>query len=109
MVSTSIAARLINANRYVWATHNVPGYVSRAADSPTIALSSVSHDATKVAYRDWLATNYGKAVGARVDWTNVSAREALRLSERMFDAGRVPMGARSDYYRAFNQYIYGGR
>jgi len=30
----------------------------------------------------------------------------MQLSERMFDAADVPQGARDEYYRAFNQYIY---
>jgi hypothetical protein len=31
----------------VWAKHNIPNYVSRGADTPTIALTKEQHDATK--------------------------------------------------------------
>ena len=91
----------------VWASNNVPGYTSRAAGSPTMALSKEAHAATKQVYRDWLTENFGKPVGVKVDWSNISAPEMQGLSERMFDAAKVPQAARANYYREFNQYIYG--
>jgi hypothetical protein len=36
----------------VWAKHNVPNYVSRGADTPTIALTQAQHNATKAVYRE---------------------------------------------------------
>ncbi|HVB24546.1 MAG TPA: RHS repeat-associated core domain-containing protein [Ktedonobacteraceae bacterium] len=92
----------------VWATNNISGYVSRAPDGPSIALTITEHDATKAVYRQWLYEQTGKFVGASVDWTNVPVRETLNLSERMFDAAGVSDEARLLYYRAFNQYIYTG-
>nr|WP_235318117.1 RHS repeat-associated core domain-containing protein [Porphyromonas gulae] len=88
----------------VWAANNIDGYKSRASHNPTIALTKGQHDATKAVYRDWLKEKTGKPV----DWTKVSAREAQQLSERMFDAAKVPQHARDEYYRKFNQYIYSG-
>ncbi|MDT3443600.1 DNRLRE domain-containing protein [Pseudofrankia sp. BMG5.37] len=90
-----------------WAKNNVPGYVSRASDNPTIALSSANHGATKVVFRDWLEENYGARVGVKVDWASIGPREIYSLSERMFDAAGVPQAARDAYYGGFNRYIYG--
>lgn len=90
-----------------WAKENIPGYRSRAADNPAIELSTNNHAATKAVFREWLTENYGKPVGVKVDWANVSPREVLNLTERMFDAARVPQTVRNNYYRTFNQYVYG--
>jgi HNH/Endo VII superfamily toxin with a SHH signature len=73
-----------------WAAENVPGYRSRAGDSPTIRLSEPGHGATKKVYRDWLREQTGRPVGGRVDWGSVSPREAQQLTERMFDAAKCP-------------------
>ena len=94
----------------VWARNNIPGYVGRAKDSPSIALTAGKegqHAATKAVYRDWLFEKTGKKVGGVVDWTNVSPREMHDLSEKMFDAAGVPSSARENYYREFYKYIYG--
>jgi RHS repeat-associated protein len=90
----------------VWAKENIDGYVSRASDNPTMALSKLHHDATKAVYRDWLFERTGKRVGGSVDWKTVSPREMQSLTERMFDAAEVPAEARGEYYRALNKYIY---
>ena len=90
-----------------WAKENIPNYKSRASDSTTIALTKSQHDATKEVYRDWLRENYGKPVGVKVDWKNISPREIFNLAERMFDAAKVPQIARDNYYSEFNRYIYG--
>jgi RHS repeat-associated protein len=92
----------------IWAKHNIPGYVSRGSNTVTMALSKANHDATKVIYRNWLKANYGKPVGAKVNWTKVSARDMQSLTESMFDAAKAPGSARRDYYRALNEYMYGG-
>jgi len=90
----------------VWAKNNIPDYKSRAADNPTMALSQDNHRAAHDVTRQWLKENYGKPVGAKVDWTKVSPREIFNLSERQFDAAGVPQTARDAYYRGLNQYIY---
>ncbi len=91
----------------VWAAHNIPGYVRRGASTPTIALTAAEHAATKRVYRDWLEQRTGRAVGGTVDWSQVSAREAQALSDRMLDAAGVTLEARREYYRAFHNYVYG--
>jgi hypothetical protein len=90
-----------------WAKNNIPGYISRAADNPTMALSRASHDVTRQVYRDWLEETTGRRVGGKIDWTQVGPRDVQDLANRMFTAAGAPEGAVSDYYRAFNQYIYG--
>lgn len=93
-----------------WAKNNIPGYIGRAKDSTSIALTAGKegqHAATKAVYRDWLFERTGKKVGGKVDWKNVSPREMQDLTERMFDASGVPNSARTEYYREFNKYIYG--
>ncbi len=91
----------------VWASENVEGYVSRAAESPTVAMTPTSHGATKAVYREWLKVRTGKPVGGRVDWKTVSPQEIQALSEEMFDAAGVPFEVRRNYYREFHKYIYG--
>ncbi|MCU4861094.1 sugar-binding protein [Bacillus cereus] len=90
----------------VWAKHNVPDYVSRGANTPTIALTKEQHNATKAVYRQWLFEKTGKKVGGKVDWKSVSPKEIHELTEKMFDAANVPRLARQEYYRAFNQYNF---
>ena len=51
----------------VWASQNIPGYVSRGANTPTIALTEAQHAATKAVYRDWLFEQTGRRVGGSVN------------------------------------------
>ncbi len=88
-----------------WASANVPGYVSRAPDSPTIRLSRAHHDATRKVYPTW-AAEWRRNTGQALDWTAVSPREILDLSERQFNEAEVPSAAREAYYRAFIEYIH---
>ena len=90
-----------------WASKNVPGYVSRAADSTTIRLSVPHHRATLSIYRDWLKERTGQGVGGFVDWTTVTPREILELSERQLNIANVPSSARLEYYGQLTSYIYG--
>lgn len=53
----------------------------------------------------WKYETYGSTT-AKVDWKNVSPQQIQGLSDRMFNAAKAPADAVSDYYRAFNQYIY---
>jgi len=86
----------------VWAKHNVPNYVRRGANTPTIALTKEQHDATKAVYRQWLYEKTGKKVGGKVDWKSVSPKGIQELTEKMFDASNFPKSARKEYYNAFN-------
>jgi hypothetical protein len=90
-----------------WAKNNIPGYVSRAADNPTMALSEGNHAAANEVYRGWLTEMTGRPVGGKIDWTQIGPREIQDLANQMFAAARAPEGAVQAYYRSFNQYIYG--
>ncbi|MGD7091143.1 T7SS effector LXG polymorphic toxin [Bacillus subtilis] len=90
----------------VWTKHNVPNYVSRGSNTPTVALTKEQHNATKKVYREWLYKKTGKKVGGKVNWKEVSPREIQELTEKMFDAANVPKEARQQYYNAFNQYNF---
>jgi hypothetical protein len=90
----------------VWASKNVPGYIRRGAGTPSILLTPEQHAATQRVYEAWLEARTGRKVGASVDWTQVTPREAQELSERMFEAARVPEEARRAYYSEFHKYIY---
>jgi len=89
----------------VWAKSNIPGYVSRAADTPAIVLTAAQHAATRTVFNEWRVKKTGSLTG-KIDWTKVSAREAQELTERMFDAAGVPREVRELYYQEFNRYIY---
>jgi hypothetical protein len=88
----------------VWAKNNVPGYVSRAADNPTIALSETGHKAAHKAGNEYLKETVGAVRGQS---KKLSPRQMQEMAERQFDAAKVPQEARQNYYREFNRYIYG--
>jgi hypothetical protein len=69
-------------------------------------LSITHHDDTRRVYPGWVKERTGSSKVAP-DWTAISPREILELSEKQFDAAEVPHGAREEYYRVFTQYIYG--
>ncbi|HEV2360146.1 MAG TPA: polymorphic toxin-type HINT domain-containing protein, partial [Acidimicrobiales bacterium] len=93
----------------VWAKNNIPGYVSRAAGSPTMALSAANHAATNTVYRAWMLERTGRAVGGTIDWASVGPRDIQALANSMFEAAGAPQDAIDAYYRAFNRYVYGLR
>ena len=91
-----------------WATENIPGYASRAADSPAIRLSVEGHDATRTVFTEFTKELTGKPI-APLPWKEITPQEIQAFAERAFDAAKVPAGARAAYYRAFYRYIYGGQ
>ena len=86
-----------------WAKHNIPGYVSRRSNQPTIQLTKSLHEAAHRAERAWMKKTFGKVRG---NWKAMTARQMLELSEIMFDAAKVPKHKRREFYRKFNRYIY---
>ncbi|WP_408892429.1 hypothetical protein [Paenibacillus taichungensis] len=40
--------------------------------SPTVALSVDNHKLTKEIFREWSRENYGRPVGAKIEWTKMS-------------------------------------
>lgn len=89
-----------------WAEHNISGYTKKNA--PTILLTPGTHEATKKVYRDWLEAKYGKPVGVSPDWKAMTKKEAMKLTEDMLDAAKVPGDVRREYYELFNIFITGG-
>jgi HNH/Endo VII superfamily toxin with a SHH signature len=91
----------------VWAYNNIPGYdVRRPAASTSIRLSIPHHRVTRVVINAWLKENASRKIAGAVNWTTVTPREILELSERQMDAADVPADVRHEYYRQFNDYIY---
>lgn len=90
----------------VWAKHNVPNYVSRGSNTPTVALTKEQHNATKKVYREWLFEKTGKKVGGKVNWKEVSPEKYKNLLRRCLIFANVPKEARQQYYNAFNQYNF---
>ena len=87
----------------VWAKNNIPGYKSKAADNPTMALSVDGHKAAHRAGNDYLRETMGAVRGQA---KNLSSRQMQEMAERQFDAANVPMEARQKFYNEFNRYIY---
>ncbi len=88
----------------VWARHNISGY--NRADAPSIVLSPQRHQLTKNWFNNWRKLHTGSIMGD-VDWTKISAQEAQEMSYGMFREAKVPDHVIADYFRPFNQYIYG--
>jgi hypothetical protein len=91
----------------VWAHHNISGYVRRGANSTTLRLSVPHHEGTFPVLNQWLKEKFGRGDLRGFDWTKVSPRDVVELSERQFDAAEVPHDVRLEYYREFTKYIYG--
>jgi hypothetical protein len=90
-----------------WAVENIPGYVSRAPDGPSIRLSSANHNQTRMVFTDFTKGWTGRPVAA-LPWDGISPRTMQSLAESMFDSANVPEAARAAYYREFMKYIYTG-
>lgn len=89
----------------IWASANIPGYVRRNPNAPTILLTSGQHARTIEIFNQWRLERTGSITGA-IDWSKVSPQGVQALANKMFDAAGVPKNAREAYYRAFNRYIY---
>jgi len=93
-----------------WAKAHIPGYVSRAAHNPTIAVDPALHLETVRVTNTWMATLPKMAGTRRVDWAAVSPDQVIEFSERLFDTLHVPAAKRLEYYEVFLDYIeYYGR
>jgi hypothetical protein len=86
-----------------WARANILGYRSGAA--PAVVLSFEQHNATRAAFNAWRAER-GWA-RSPIDWTRVSPQEMQALTYRMFEAAGVPKDVITNYFRAFNEFLYG--
>jgi len=85
-----------------WAEANIASYSKGSA--PAMVLPAQQHNASRVAFNTWRREVTGSITG-RIDWKSMSRGDAMRLSERMFDAAGVPQNARREYYAAFDDYL----
>ena len=89
----------------VWASANVPGYIRRNPNTPTILLTSSQHKKTIEIFNKWRLDRTGSITGY-IDWSTIPAHEIQTLADQMFVAAGVPKEAREAYYKAFNSFIY---
>lgn len=86
-----------------WARANILGYKSGAA--PAVVLSIEQHNATRAIFNTWRAEQ-GWA-RTPIDWSRVSPQQIQALTYRMFEAAGVPKDVVSNYFRAFDEFLYG--
>ncbi|HEY6645024.1 hypothetical protein [Povalibacter sp.] len=86
-----------------WARANILGYRSGAA--PAVVLSIEQHNATRAVFNTWRAEQ-GWA-RTPIDWSRVSPQQMQALTYRMFEAAGVPKDVVSNYFRAFDEFLYG--
>jgi len=83
-----------------WMRANFSKYDSDLA--PAVFMPEVNHRATFGVYNTWRA-EMRREQGGSFDWKNVSASEARNLSEKMFDAARVPSVIRQEYWNSYER------
>jgi hypothetical protein len=83
-----------------WMERVFPGYDAKKA--PAVLLPEKSHRATFGIYRKWRA-EVTKKMGGTFDWTKVSEADMRELSEKMFDAAKVPASVREEYWAEFER------
>jgi RHS repeat-associated protein len=86
-----------------WARANILGYRSGAA--PAVVLSIEQHNATRAVFNTWRAEQ-GWA-RTPLDWSRVSPQQMQALTYRMFEAAGVPKDVMNNYFRAFDEFLYG--
>ena len=89
----------------IWASANIPGYIRRNSETPTILLTGTQHSKTIEVFNSWRLEKTGSITG-KIDWSTISAKEMQTLTEQMFNAAGVPKEAQEAYIKAFNKYIY---
>lgn len=87
-----------------WAEDNVKNY--KKDDASTLVLSILNHNNTRGVYNQWRRAITGGKKGASIEWKKVIPNEIQKLSEASFDAAKVPLDKRTEFYREFNKYIY---
>ena len=63
-----------------------------------------SHNATRGVYNTWRAEMRQK-MGGIFDWAKVSEADIRALSDRMFNAAKVPPDIRAEYYQQFQNFL----
>ncbi len=87
-----------------WAEENIKNY--KKDDAPVIVLTIANHNNTRAVYNEWRYTITEGTKGVKIDWSNRIPKEIQSLAEKSFDAAKVPIEKRKDFYREFYKYIY---
>jgi RHS repeat-associated protein len=85
-----------------WMEENFTNYDPSKA--PAVLMDAESHNATRGAYNTWRA-EMRRGMGGTFDWSKVTKADMRALSDRMFDAARVPRSVRAEYYAQFENYL----
>jgi len=83
-----------------WMKKHFPGYDPDKA--PAILMPEEAHRATFGVYNEWRAM-MARRMGGDFDFARVSEAEMRSLSERMFDAAKVPADVRQQYWAQFEE------
>ncbi len=83
-----------------WAQKNLPGY--NQGNAPAVLMPTANHRATFGVFNKWISEMREK-MGGVFDWKRVSEAEMRQLSEKMFDAAKVPSTIRKQYWEAFDR------
>jgi hypothetical protein len=78
-----------------WMEKNYPGYDPDLA--PAILMPEANHRATFGVYNTW-RVEMRQELGGTFDWARVPESNMQDLSERMFDAAKVPTATRHEYW-----------
>jgi hypothetical protein len=81
---------------------NFPKY--KPDDGPAVLMPLENHSATKGIYNTWRA-EMRKKMGGTFNWSKVTKDDMLGLSERMFEAAKVPAEIRRQYYAKFENFL----
>jgi RHS repeat-associated protein len=83
-----------------WMKTHFDGYDPKKA--PAVLMPDENHRATFGIYNSWRAETRQKMGGA-FDWNKVTEKQVRVLSERMFDAAKVPTILRAQYWAEFEK------
>jgi hypothetical protein len=79
-----------------------------ANDAPAVLMKNEPfHNATRGVFNRFRAEIAARqGVSPRnLDWTKVQPGTIWKLAEEQFEAAKVPLALRAEYFRQFNQYI----
>jgi hypothetical protein len=79
-----------------------PKYDQKRA--PAILMRVGSHIKTYGVFNSWRAERRRQA-GGKFDWKRISEAEMKNLSEKLFDAAKVPLHIRSEYWNWYSRMI----
>ncbi|MGC5076584.1 SpvB/TcaC N-terminal domain-containing protein [Agrococcus sp. DT81.2] len=74
-----------------------------SGDAPAVLMPTKAHDATRGIFPQWKKAMAEK-MGGVFDWKKVTEAQIRALSEKMFDAAKVPEAVRREYYKQWNAY-----